>query len=325
MGDEKSNDQAGNAAKERWEKWMEENKQPTCSNGYLFDCLGHDIHVTEVLPMTLFLISAIMFLLLVSNAADIKSVIFAGMAMGSSGVALIAFWNYADIIKPRVQADLLEGLVKDFGGQLDQHKENNDTLSEEVKKLQADTDDIKKESEKLGKQLGILNDAGNQIEGVLDGYEAFLKSKERLDEFRAKEIEVRESLLGLEADFLVSNTVNRIKRGMKDLYSNYVDIDEDTGMEKKYISFKKDADGKFENKLASEFLQRIDSELSDSPEVLDELKSKMDSIDADGDGKLTTWEFMLEVDKAVDKWADSEREKQLKKKMEEMSAEEKKS
>jgi len=34
---------------------------------------------------------------------------------------------------------------------------------------------------------------------------------------------------------------------------------------------------------------------------------------------------MLEVDKAVDKWADSEREKQLKKKMEEMSAEEKKS
>jgi len=299
MTDRKVDIEQAQDAKDRFEKWKLDNKQPTCSNGYLFNCLGHDIHVTELLPFSLFIIALAMFLVLVSGVANIESVVFAGMSLASSGIALVVFWNYADIIKPRQQADFLEALVEKFSGSFEEQKENNDKLKAEVDKLKKDTVAIQEQSNELGKQLGILNEAGNEIEGVLEGYEEYLTSKQQLDDFRQKELEVREKLLRLEAEFLVSNVVNRIKRGMKDLFSNYVDMDEETGELKKYISFRRNAEGKYENRDAEEFVAKIGEELKGSPEILEELTSKLDKMDADKDGKLTTWEFMLEVDKAV--------------------------
>ncbi|GAB5369867.1 hypothetical protein AAMO2058_001443600 [Amorphochlora amoebiformis] len=302
------------AAKEKWQKWKEENKQPVFSNGYLFDCFGHDIHITEVIPLTLFVASIIMFFLLVSNV-DIQSVIFAGMAMGTSGLALLAFWNYKAVMKPREQADLLEALAKQFEGQVGQQQENNDQLQKEVTKLREDTDAIEKESTEIQKQLGILNKNGTKIKGVLEGYKGFLKSKEKLDDFREKEIAIREHLILLEADALITSKINRVKRNLKRQYDDWRDYDEDSGDYKDTINVKKKPSGEYENETFVEFLQAVMGELKDYPDVQKNFKQDIDKADSDGDGKLTMWEFMIMVDKSLDIWADKTRKEHMAKKV----------
>mmetsp|Transcript_4529 Transcript_4529/g.8242 ORF Transcript_4529/g.8242 Transcript_4529/m.8242 type:complete len:335 (-) Transcript_4529:117-1121(-) len=305
---------------DKYDKWKEDNKEADCSNGYLCNIMGHHFHITEVLPLLFTAIAVLMGLFLMSGTADIQSVVFCGMAMGVSGLALVAFWNYKDVLATRTQADLLESLVKAFDAQIETFDQNNSNLEKEIAELRKNNKALKGEAKELEEELGIVDSTGKDITKVLDGYESLFKIKKKLNVYTQTRLEAEEELTELDAELLVSETSNRIKRELRVLYLDYRDYDEEEEDFTEYITVSKTG-GKYDNEVMAEFIVKIKRFLKKQPALYKKISATFDILDADGDGKLSSWEFMLEMDKCIDEWAKVKTKQLVDEKCEELKKE----
>mmetsp|Transcript_23282 Transcript_23282/g.41191 ORF Transcript_23282/g.41191 Transcript_23282/m.41191 type:complete len:335 (+) Transcript_23282:101-1105(+) len=303
------------SANKRYQDWIDANKAPTCQSGYICNCFNHYIHITEVVPMLLLLVSVIMFIMLVSGLVDIQSVIFAGLAMGTSGVSLILFWNYKSVLEPRRQADYLEAHTENFEKKVQETQKENKKLMKKVAELESDCVNIEADIDKIGKQLGILSNSGKEITGVVDGYNGYLESIEKLREFRTISDKIQYALNEFDAGVAVSQEGSRIKRDLREVFLNVLD-DEGEG-----VNVSKEVNGEYENKEFQNFVEEMKKALTDHEDLCKSITSTMASWDSDGDGTLTEWEFMIAVDREIDKWSDMKREEILKKKLEKLEKE----
>lgn len=288
-------DEGVDEANERFQKWKDETKQPTCSNGYVFALMGHDYHITEVGAIAAVAMAAIMLILLLLGT-DIKSSVFAAMTFVFSLLGLVLFWNHAKVNSLREQADQMEQLCADFSQNLDTLIDENKELKSSVDTLNKTNDEIKASITSQKKSLGMLDENGNEIQGVLEGYQNFLNSQDQLSKFHRFEAKIKEDLLNMQSESVLKQQLLNKKNSLRIEFRGH--------QFRGNIDLTKDEKGEYKNEAVQDFVATIKDKF---PELDFDLEEGIESLDTNNDNQLSQWEFLIQTDKCADKWAEGER------------------